>query len=135
MGAGDTIFGDHETLIKRLPDLLEKTNKTINEGRLTPIFISAIFHGYFIYLHPFRDGNGRLGRLLSNKILLQAGLPPLIIKKEDKADYINVMNKFKKENGSSNLVSYFYHTAIKQMESEIEEKQRLNEGNNFKDFN
>jgi uncharacterized LabA/DUF88 family protein len=66
---------------------------------------------------------------------LQAGLPPLIIKKEDKADYINVMNKFKKENGSSNLVSYFYHTAIKQMESEIEEKQRLNEGNNFKDFN
>ena len=36
---------------------------------------------------------------------------------------------------SSNLVSYFYHTAIKQMESEIEEKQRLNEGNNFKDFN
>ena len=36
---------------------------------------------------------------------------------------------------SSNLVSYFYHTAIKQMESEIEEIQRLNEGNNFKDFN
>lgn len=71
----------------------------------------------------------------SNKILLQAGLPPLIIKKENKADYLNVMNKFKKEDGSSNLVLYFYQTAIKQMESEIEEKQRLSEVNNFKDLN
>lgn len=32
------------------------------------IEIAAQFHKHFIFLHPFRDGNGRLGRLLSNMV-------------------------------------------------------------------
>lgn len=131
MAAGETIFGDHEELIKRVPLLLEKTNKSIKDANLPIMFISAIFHGYFIYLHPFRDGNGRLGRLLSNKILLQADLPPLIIKKDDKSNYLNTMNKFKSPEGSDLIVSYFYRTSIKQMSQEILEKVNLTKKNNF----
>lgn len=37
----------------------------------------AITHAEFILIHPFRDGNGRLGRLLAWLMALQAGLPPL----------------------------------------------------------
>lgn len=131
MGAGDTIFGDHEILIERVPKLLEQTNKAINRGELPPMFIAATFHGFFIYLHPFRDGNGRLGRLLSNKILIQAGLPPVIIKREDKDNYIKALQLFKKDS-SDYLVSYFYSTAINQMLEEIEQKNQMNEDNNFK---
>ena len=35
------------------------------------MIIAARFHGFYEYLHPFRDGNGRLGRLMSNFILLK----------------------------------------------------------------
>ncbi len=37
----------------------------------------AIVHAEFILIHPFRDGNGRCGRLLAMLMGLQAGLPPL----------------------------------------------------------
>lgn len=130
MGAGDTIFGDHEILIERVPKLLEQTNKAIESGRFFPMFTSATFHGFFIYLHPFRDGNGRLGRLLSNKILIQAGLPPVIIKREDKDGYIQALKFFKKDS-SDYLVSYFYSTAINQMQEEIDQKNLMNEENDF----
>jgi len=37
----------------------------------------AIVHAEFILIHPFREGNGRMGRLLANLMALQAGLVPL----------------------------------------------------------
>ena len=81
MAAGDTVFGDHEELIARVPQLLESTEKAIqaviqarNADRkqkeatnaLHPMVLAARFHGFYEYLHPFRDGNGRTGRLISN---------------------------------------------------------------------
>ena len=44
MGAGDTLFGDHEQLIKKVPDLLQHTERTIEKG-LPPMFVAAIFTG------------------------------------------------------------------------------------------
>lgn len=38
-------------------------------------------HVEFEQYHPFSDGNGRIGRILINYLLLQEGLSPLIIKK------------------------------------------------------
>jgi cell filamentation protein len=37
----------------------------------------AIVHTEFILIHPFREGNGRIGRLLAVLMALQSGLPPL----------------------------------------------------------
>ena len=69
MAAGDTIFGRHEELVARVPQLLEKTEQAI-QGETHPMIVASRFHGYFEYLHPFRDGNGRTGRLISNYILM-----------------------------------------------------------------
>ena len=44
--------------------LLEKTS---------PLLVAPIFHYYFVTIHPFMDGNGRMGRLLSNMILFRQG--------------------------------------------------------------
>ena len=44
-------------------------------------------------IHPFSDGNGRTGRMLMNYSLLQEGFPPLIIEKETKATYIELLAK------------------------------------------
>ena len=50
--------------------LLEQTQKIMDEGKMHQMIISAKFHHFFIYLHPFADGNGRLGRLLSKNFYM-----------------------------------------------------------------
>lgn len=123
MAAGDTVFGDHETLIARVPSLMESTQKAINENQ-HPMIVAAKFHGYYEYLHPFRDGNGRTGRLLSNFILLRAGHPLLIVKLEDRSAYISALKKIRTEGTDEFLVSFFFQTAIKRMKDELAQKRK-----------
>ena len=123
MAAGDTLFGDHETLIARVPKLMESTQRAIAEGQ-HPVVVSAKWHGYYEYLHPFRDGNGRTGRLLSNFILLRAGHPLLIIKLEDRAAYISALKQIRTEGTDEHLAAFFFKTAIERMNSEMKQKKR-----------
>ncbi|MDE1548512.1 Fic family protein [Jeotgalibaca caeni] len=48
-------------------------------------------HIQFERIHPFSDGNGRIGRMVMNYSLLQYGFPPLIIEKGTKAQYIEFL--------------------------------------------
>ncbi len=54
----------------------------------------AICHVEFIVIHPFRDGNGRLGRLLTTVMALQAGMPVLDFEsiEKDKDRYIEAIH-------------------------------------------
>ena len=49
--------------------------------------IAAKFHHLFVGIHPFQDGNGRVGRLCMNFILMKAVIPPAIIRQEERLDY------------------------------------------------
>jgi len=55
--------------------------------------IAAMLHYKFVRVHPFDDGNGRLSRLLMNYVLFKNNLPPIIIKTEDKKNYLLALNK------------------------------------------
>ena len=123
MAAGDTVFGDHETLIARVPSLMASTQKAIDDN-LHPMIVAAKFHGYYEYLHPFRDGNGRTGRLLSNFILLQANHPLLIIKLEDRSAYISALKQIRTEGTDEHLVTFFFKTAIARMKDELSQKRK-----------
>ena len=122
MVAGDTVFGDHEQLIARVPALMESTRRALADGQ-HPLVVAARWHGFFEYLHPFRDGNGRTGRLLSNFILLRAGLPLLIITLDDRADYIQALRQVRTEGTDEYLVAFFFRVAIGRMNSEIGQKR------------
>ena len=124
MCAGDTIFGEHEQLISRVPQLLSSTQRTLEEGKIHPIILSARFHGFYEYLHPFRDGNGRIGRLFSNFILHKAGHPIVIITNEKKDEYINALRHIRTERTDEHLISFFFQTAIERMQREIDEKKK-----------
>ncbi len=126
MCAGDTIFGDHEQLIKQVPRLLQSTQQVLDSGKIHPIIIAAKFHGFYEYLHPFRDGNGRLGRLMSNFILLKKEQPLLIIPGSQREEYITALKYIKKERTDEFLIDFFFRTSIKRMEQEIEEKKNPN---------
>ena len=124
MAAGDTIFGSHEELIAQVPRLMEQTAHAIGAHLLHPMVLSARFHGYYEYLHPFRDGNGRTGRLLSNYILLHNNLPELIIRKEDRQEYIAALKAFRAEGTDEHLVAFFFKAAQHQMEEALQQKNR-----------
>ena len=121
MAAGDTVFGDHETLIARVPQLMASTRKAIDDGQ-HPLVVAAKWHGYYEYLHPVRDGNGRTGRLLSNFILLRADHPLLIVRLEDRSEYISALKQIRTEGTDEHLVAFFFKTAVSRMQGELAQK-------------
>lgn len=69
--------------IKHFNELLNKENVTYKE--------IAQSHIDYISIHPFPDGNGRTGRLLTNILLLSLDYPPMTILYEDREEYFNIM--------------------------------------------
>jgi Fic family protein len=55
---------------------------------LHPVLYAAEAHYRFVSVHPFRDGNGRTGRLLMNLLLLRCGYPIVVISNENRQRYI-----------------------------------------------
>ncbi|WP_319521326.1 Fic family protein [uncultured Desulfosarcina sp.] len=51
-------------------------------------------HMAFVRIHPFFDGNGRLARLVANIPVLRAGLPPIIIPREQRRAYIDALSAY-----------------------------------------
>ncbi len=65
------LMADFET------EILKKYTPCIFESMEHVISALAIVHTELLLIHPFREGNGRIARLLSTLMALQAGLPPL----------------------------------------------------------
>ncbi|CAH1393626.1 unnamed protein product [Nezara viridula] len=77
-----------------IPPLMEQFEKWLNSWeamRLHPVKYAAFAHYKLVYLHPFNDGNGRTSRLLMDTILMQAGYPPVIILKQDRHRYYQMI--------------------------------------------
>jgi Fic family protein len=58
---------------KQTQELIEWTQAALREGTYHPLLVVANFIIEFLKIHPFLDGNGRLSRVLTNLLLLQAG--------------------------------------------------------------
>lgn len=77
----------------KIEPLLERLIFIINKKKMEPWRRAALTHGIFELLHPFPDGNGRVGRILASFILVAHGLPNIIIKgdAEAKKNYVNCL--------------------------------------------
>ena len=78
---------------------------------------NAIAHLYFETIHPFEDGNGRIGRAIAEKALLQTLNFPLLISlssaiEADKKAYYQALKEGQKSNEITSWLVYFINTLI-----------------------
>jgi Fic family protein len=85
-----------ENLMKDLIDFIYKNKK------MNPVELAGRAHYQFESIHPFGDGNGRIGRLIINQILWKAGYPMLIIEYAKRKAYYKAFTK-----GEEAFVNYF----------------------------
>ena len=68
----------------------------------------ALFHLKFESIHPFCDGNGRLGRVIINFQLLQLGLPRIIIRNSEKKRYYQAFRDYADKDSSKTMESILF---------------------------
>lgn len=94
-----------ENVEEELKSLLEE----VNEVKITPknaLKIVAYFHCWFESIHPFADGNGRVGRLLINYILLKNDLPPIVLYDRDRNLYYLTLEEFNETQDIMGMVKF-----------------------------
>lgn len=78
-------------VVDRLQNVLTEYDSNTSESIIKKI---TKFHLGFEYVHPFVDGNGRIGRVLNNYLLLRDGYVPINIKFIDRALYYDAFREF-----------------------------------------
>lgn len=70
------------------PDLEAWSESTQNDQGQHAVLHASLHHAWFERIHPFTDGNGRVGRLVLNFLLMQRGYPPAVILREHRLRYL-----------------------------------------------
>ncbi|MBI4980738.1 Fic family protein [Candidatus Woesearchaeota archaeon] len=98
--------------IKRLLVWLKKNRK------IYPPRLALELHWRFEAIHPFEDGNGRVGRILLNSLLIEQGYAPVIFFSENHSSYCNAIAKA--VNGNKKPISKHFIESVKKTEKAIE---------------
>lgn len=71
----------------KVPALMQDIIRDISKGQKDNIAHASNIHARFEQVHPFSDGNGRIGRLILTAMLLKKSIAPAVIKQEEKNIY------------------------------------------------
>jgi Fic family protein len=86
--------------------------------------VAAYCHARFEYIHPFADGNGRVGRTLLNYYLMCHDYPPTIIYDEDKAAYYQALEAYDADEDLEPLRGHIMAQTVKTWEKSLEREQK-----------
>ncbi|KLU60923.1 adenosine monophosphate-protein transferase SoFic [Peptococcaceae bacterium CEB3] len=123
----DYVTGMHEVgssaedVESDLEELIDEVNFYAGEDALKA---AAYLHARFEFIHPFADGNGRVGRTLMNYYLMAHDHPPLIVYDEHKRLYFECLERYDKAEELSPLVEFMKYEIEKTWENAL----NLNDG-------
>jgi len=115
----------------QMHDLVEWTQKNVTEHTYHPLLVIGNFLVEFLKIHPFSDGNGRLSRVLTNLLLLQAGyeyIPYVSHEKlveDNKPEYYIALRRSQKTMGTekesiTDWLNFFLDIILKQSHMAVE---------------
>ena len=101
-----------EKVQELLKELVEWYNKC--KKKYPPILLASVVHNQFENIHPFQDGNGRIGRLLLNYVLLQHKCPPINILLRDRGKYYTCLQEYDRKNDIKSTLKFLISQYKKQ---------------------
>ncbi len=106
----------------KVPELMDEfiTKWLQSDNSNHPIKIALDAHFKLVSIHPFVDGNGRTARLLMNLLLMQAGYPPAIVRKEDRSEYITSLEKGQTKDDLSNYYNLMFEAIDRSLDIYLE---------------
>jgi len=115
----------------RVPLLMSQLLDWAKNAKLPQVVKSCIFHYEFEFIHPFSDGNGRMGRMWQTLLLYQenpvfAWLPVETIIAHNQQEYYRALRRSTHHNDSG-IFAQFMLLAIKQATADFKEKYQKNE--------
>jgi Fic family protein len=112
--------------------LVENVNQRIDHVSGNEVLkLSADVHYNLINIHPFGDGNGRTARLMMNYIQMYHHEPLIKIFTEDRAEYIDALNKTEESEDISIFRDFICSQQVKLYKAEIDKFRRKDKGFNL----
>ncbi len=108
----------------RVPFLMADLFEWLRENSVHPLIKSCVFHYEFEFIHPFEDGNGRMGRLWQTVILKEwksifAWIPVESLVKENQAEYYNALNSSDTDADSTKFIEFMLNLILRMVEEII----------------
>lgn len=120
---GDGVGTAPEDVENELQELLDEVKNAEGKDVMT---IAAYLHLRFEEIHPFADGNGRVGRTLLNYYLMTHGFPPLILYSEDKKTYYLSLAVYDKTGEIKGFIEFLKEQMVKTWEKKKRVPVNLN---------
>lgn len=108
---------DLQSLLNELDEYLGSVDEPSEDFILT---IGTYFHAKFEFIHPFADGNGRVGRTLLNYFLMINDHPPIIIYDEDKNLYYDCLQEYDTKEEIKPLLQFLIYETEKTWSKSLE---------------
>ena len=87
--------GDIPLLMEKWFELYREVEQSLKPNdRQQALMAYVKLHVAFVRIHPFFDGNGRLARLIANVPVIKSGLPPIIIPRQQRKQYIDSLSAY-----------------------------------------
>ena len=94
---------------KKIDDLISGLVTFAARTDVAAITRALLVHLEFVTVHPFYDGNGRLGRLLMNLVLLSAGYPWVTIRSDERIPFFSSIERAQVEDDTRPFIEFLWH--------------------------
>lgn len=121
----------------RVPFLMSDLFEWLKKSDVHPLIKSCVFHYEFEFIHPFQDGNGRMGRLWQTVILKEwksifAWLPIETLIKENQAEYYKALNSSDTNAESTDFIAFMLDVILKTIREIIGTEKKITQKINVK---